>query len=43
MAVPNILITLALSGIVARETKHYVFDGNLDEESNEAIPFAERR
>ncbi|NPD30748.1 sodium:alanine symporter family protein [Eggerthellaceae bacterium zg-1084] len=38
MAIPNIIITLALAGMVARETKHYVYDGNLDEESSEAVP-----
>ncbi len=38
MAVPNIIVVLLLSGIVARETKHYVWDGNLDEECTDEIP-----
>ena len=38
MAIPNILVVLALSGLVARETKHYVYDGNIDEPSGEGIP-----
>ena len=38
MAIPNILVVLALSGLVARETNHYVYDGNIDEPSGEEIP-----
>lgn len=38
MAVPNIIVVLLLSGIVARETKHYVWEGNLDEECTDEIP-----
>ena len=38
MAIPNIVVVLVLSGLVARETKHYVYDGNIDEESNDEIP-----
>lgn len=38
MAVPNIIAVLALSGLVARETKHYVYDGNLDQPSKDEIP-----
>ncbi len=38
MAIPNIIVVLALSGIVARETKHYVYDGNLDEAYDADIP-----
>jgi AGCS family alanine or glycine:cation symporter len=38
MAIPNILVVLALSGLVARETKHYVYDGNIDKPSGEEIP-----
>ena len=32
MAIPNLAAVLALSGLVAKETKHFVWDGNLDEE-----------
>ena len=38
MAIPNIIVTLLLSGIVARETKHYVYQHHMDEESNDPIP-----
>ncbi len=38
MAVPNIVVVLALSGMVARETRHYVYDGNLDETDETPIP-----
>ncbi len=32
MAIPNIIMVLLMAGIVAKETKHYVYDGNIDEE-----------
>ncbi len=38
MAVPNIIMVLLLSGLIARETKHYIYDDNLDEEFKEEIP-----
>ena len=38
MAIPNIIVILLLSGMIARETKHYVYDGNLDEEYGEPVP-----
>ena len=38
MAIPNIIVILLLSGMIARETKHYVYDGNLDEEYAEPVP-----
>ena len=38
MAIPNIIVVLVLSGLVARETRHYVYDDNLDEESGDEIP-----
>ena len=38
MAVPNIIVVLLLSGLIARETRHYVYSGNLDEASTDAIP-----
>ena len=38
MAIPNIVVVLALSGLIARETRHYVYDGNLDEADETPIP-----
>lgn len=38
MAIPNIIMVLLLSGLIARETKHYVYDDNLDEEDKTPIP-----
>ncbi len=35
MAIPNLISLLLLSGIVAKETQHYLWDGNLDEEMEE--------
>ena len=43
MAVPNIIAVLALSGIIARETGHYVYNDNLDEESEDEIPLIASR
>ncbi len=38
MAVPNIIAVLVLSGVIAHETRHYVYDGNLDEKQDVEIP-----
>ena len=38
MAIPNIIVVLLLSGMIARETRHYVYDGNLDEPDDAPIP-----
>ena len=38
MAVPNIIVVLMLSGLIALETKHYVWDKNLDEVDETPIP-----
>ena len=38
MAIPNIIAILLLSGLISRETKHYVYDDNLDEEDDREIP-----
>lgn len=38
MAIPNIIVVLLLSGMIARETRHYVYDGNLDEVDDTPIP-----
>ena len=41
MAIPNIIAILLISGLIARETKRYVYDGNLDEPFDEPIPTVE--
>lgn len=38
MAVPNIIVVLLLSGMIAKETKHYVYDNNLEEKDETPIP-----
>jgi AGCS family alanine or glycine:cation symporter len=38
MAVPNIIVILMLSGLIARETKHYVYEHHLDEVADDDIP-----
>ena len=38
MAIPNCIAVLGLSAIIARETKHYVYDGNLEEVDDTEIP-----
>ncbi len=43
MAIPNIIMVLLLSGLIARETKHYVWDKNLDERYEEDIPILETK
>ena len=43
MAIPNIIMVLLLSGLVARETKYYVYDGNLDVEDKTPIPIVESK
>ncbi len=43
MAVPNIIVVLLLSGMIARETKHYVWDKNLDETDETPIPVIESK
>ncbi len=35
MAIPNLVSMLLLSGVIAKETQHYLWNGNLDEESKE--------
>lgn len=37
MAIPNILVMLLLSGIIAKETKYYVWDKNLDNQSKDKV------
>ena len=38
MVIPNVVCLLLLSGMIARETKHYVWDGNIDEKDETPIP-----
>lgn len=38
MAVPNVIAVLALSTIIWKGTKHYIYDGNLDEMDRTEIP-----
>ena len=39
----NIIMVLALSGLIARETQHYIYDGNLDEVCEDEIPVIESK
>ncbi|MEG0324049.1 MAG: amino acid carrier protein, partial [Raoultibacter sp.] len=41
MAIPNIIVVLMLSGLIARETKHYVWEDNLNEKDETPIPVLE--
>lgn len=43
MAIPNIIVVLVLSGLIARETKHYVWDKNLDERDETDIPMLDNK
>ncbi|WP_165056639.1 MULTISPECIES: sodium:alanine symporter family protein [unclassified Adlercreutzia] len=43
MAVPNIIMVLLLSGLIARETRHYVYEGNLGELDETPIPQLESK
>ena len=38
MAIPNCIAILGLSAVIARDTKHYVYDNNLDEVDTTEIP-----
>ena len=38
MAIPNCIAVLGLSAVIARETKHYVYENNLDEIDTSEIP-----
>ena len=38
MAIPNCIAVLGLSALIARETKHYVYDGNIEEVDDTEIP-----
>ena len=43
MAIPNIIMVLALSALIAKETRHYIYDGNLDEACEDEIPLIESK
>ena len=43
MAIPNIILVLLLSGEIAQATKHYIYDGNLDERFDEEIPVVQSK
>ena len=43
MALPNIAMVFACTNMVARETKHYVYDGNIDEQQEQRVPVAQDR
>ena len=38
MALPNIAMVIVCARMVGRETKHYVYDGNIDEEYSAEVP-----
>ncbi len=40
MAIPNLIVILLLSGVIVKETRHYVYDGNIDELDETPIPRA---
>ena len=42
MAIPNIIVVLLLSGMIARETRHFVYEGHLDEEYAEPVPVVDK-
>jgi len=35
MAIPNLISIILLSGVIAKETQHYLWEGNLNEDMNE--------
>ena len=43
MAIPNIIMILLLSGQIAKETKHYLYEDNLGEVFDEPIPTVETK
>lgn len=43
MVIPNIICVLLLSGMIARETKHYVWDGFIEEKDETPIPVHEEK
>ncbi len=43
MVLPNIIMVLLLSGLIARETKHFVYEDNLNEKVEDEIPVMESK
>lgn len=43
MAVPNLIAVLGLSALIAHETKHYVWQNNLDEVDETPLPIEEAK
>ena len=43
MAIPNIIMVLLCTGMVAKETQHYVYDGNIEEEYDHETPTLEEK
>ena len=43
MAIPNIIVVLMLSGLIARETKYFIYEDNLDELADQDIPVIESK
>jgi AGCS family alanine or glycine:cation symporter len=43
MAIPNIIMVLLFSGLVARETKYYVYDDHLEVEDKTPIPLVKSK
>lgn len=42
MVIPNIILVLLLSGMVRKETKHFVWDGNIDELDSRVLPHIDK-
>ena len=42
MAFPNLVALLGLSGVIAAETKKYLFDDNMDGWSDDEIPVVDK-
>ena len=38
MAIPNIIVVLAFTGIVAKETRHYVRGSHVEDEDKTPVP-----
>lgn len=43
MAIPNIIMVLLLSGMVARQTKYYVYEDRIEEADESPIPILESK
>ena len=43
MAIPNLIAVLGLSALIAHETKHYVWQNNLEEVDETPLPLEETK